>query len=254
MYPLHYQPLTTNVEFYKNWSFEVASIVSPVSIDLLTLDRAAYAQGEDVSVSLWLSSTGVPQDVLVETTIRDGSSGEVVDGLPLRNLHDLSGPASLAMVWSSAPVEAGDYAIDVVLRDTEGNTLDRAAQGFRLGTAAGEIASLTATPGMFKAGDTIAISMIFSNTGSVPITGTAYIHVQDADGAAVTAPLTHTVQNLGPGSAVTLNDAWNTAGATGESYRIVGYVLYESKSTAIERVTVSTTARVYLPIVLRGRQ
>ena len=103
-----------------------------------------------------------------------------------------------------------------------------------------------------QVGDTVNTSLVFSNTGSIAITGTAIIEVQTTDGASTIETFNHTVANLAPGSAVTLNDVWDTTGATGDEYRVIGYVLYESKSTAVEEVTIGTQMRVYLPVVLRN--
>jgi hypothetical protein len=254
MFPFYYQPLTQQAQFYKQFAFDIETTTSTVAIDLLALDKVAYDPGEGVSITLSLNSTESPQDVLVETTVRDRSSGEVVDGLALRNLHDLSGDASYALAWDSSGFETGNYYVEVALRDSEDNVLDRATKDFRLGIISGEITSLTATPSPFKVGDTVHTSLVFRNTGSVPLTGTAFIEVQTADGQTSVATFTHAVENLAPDSTVNLDDAWDTSGATEDAYQVTGYVLYESRSTAVESVNLSTRAnvRVYLPMVLRN--
>ena len=53
---------------------------------------------------------------------------------------------------------------------------------FRLGIYAGELVTFTATPTLFDVGDSIDLSLVFSNTGTVPLTGTADIRVLDAAG------------------------------------------------------------------------
>jgi hypothetical protein len=254
VYPFHYRPLTGHAQFYKHFEFDIAVLTSTASIDGLALDQAAYGLGEDVAITLWLSSTGAAQDVMVEATIRDGSSDDLVAGLPLRTLHDLAGTASYALTWESVGFPAGDYVVQVALRDSAGHLLDRAMEDFRLGIATGEVTAFSATPGLFQVGDAVDIAMTFYNTGTVPLTGTAIIQVQTADGVTVVHTFTHTVANLAPGNTTILNNAWNTTGATDEGYRIVGYVLYDSTATLPETVTVSTRMRVYLPLAIRNHQ
>lgn len=132
-------------------------------------------------------------------------------------------------------------------------SLDRATEGFELGIHAGEITSFTATPELFDIGDTVDISKVFSNTGTVPITGTAVIEVQDEAGEIV-ADFRHDFGDLGPDSSINSDDQWDTSGATGDSYHIIGYVLYDAKATEPSIVVVSTQVRrIYLPIVLKSR-
>jgi len=254
MYPFYYNPQTTGARFYKNYSFDIHYITSTVEVDALVTDKDVYPQGDDVSVDLWLNNSGDAQDVIVDAVVKRASSGEVVDGLPLHSLDDLTGLASFSYQWGSTGFEPGYYFIEAEVRDSDGNVLDRAMEEFRLGIYAGEITAFTATPELFDIGDTIDISLVFSNTGTVPITGTAMIRVQSSDGLTTTAEFTHTIANLSPAHAVTVDDAWDTAGAEEGFYRIVGYVLYDAKATSPRTVVVSTEARIYLPIIMKNFQ
>jgi len=251
MYPFRYRPLTTDVEFTKNYTFAIESITSTMAVDWLETDMDVYTQGLPVHVDLWLENTGTAQDVIVEATIRRGTSDELVEGLPLHILDDLAGEASLALEWDSSGFETGDYYVDIALRDLEGNLLDRDSQPFRLGIVQGQVTALTATPDLFKVGDTIDISMTLNNLGTVPLTGTAIVQVQTADGSAIVDTFTHDVAALQPASTVMLNDVWNTSGVTESDYRIVGYLLYDSTATPPETATIGTRTRVYLPLVIR---
>lgn len=251
MYPFYYSPLTTDVEFYKNYSFDIQTISSTVSIAHLTTDEAIYPQGEDVQIDLWLENTGDAQDVIVSAVVKAGGSGEVVDGLLLDDLSDLTGQATYALQWDSAGFEAGYYTIEAEIRDANGSVLDQATRRFRLGIVSGEVTALTATPGTFDLGDTISVTMVFSNTGTVPITGTAVIQVQDG-GSEVVETFSHAVANLALADAVSFEDGWDTSGAAGGTYRILGYVLYDAKATEPKIVNISTKVRIYLPLILRN--
>ena len=252
IYAFHYQPLTQRSEFYKDFDFDIEVLTSTVSIEYMELDRAVYDPGDSVSVTLWLSNTGPAEDVTIEATVRDGMGGGYVDGLTLRTLHSFSGTAVYALDWDSTGTGTRYYALEVVLRDDEGQLLDRKTEDFFLGASALEIVSLDATPGLFGVGDTIDTALVVSNTGSLPVTGTAIVHVKSEDGSTVVATYTHAVNDLAPGAGVTVQDDWDSSGASEETYLITGYVLYESKATPVESTTISTRVRVYLPLVLRG--
>jgi hypothetical protein len=250
IYPFYYNPQTTDVKFYQDYVFEVHAITTTVEVSLLTTDADAYAQGDEVSIELWLSNPGAPQDVIVDAVVRDGSTGEVVDGLPLRSLKDMTGVSSFSYGWDSGDFGSGQHIVEAEVRDDGGQLLDRAMMGFELGIHAGQVVTFTATPESFDVGDTISISLVFSNTGTLPITGTAVIEVQDKN-AQVVEEFRHDFGDLAPASAVRFDEGWDTSATEPATFSIVGTTLYGGKSSA-GVVIVSSLRRVYLPIVLRG--
>ena len=238
MYPFHYNPLTTDVRFYRNYSFEINYTVSPVAITTLTTDRNEYQQGDRVMVDIGLNSSGEPQDIVFSASVERYGSGEIASGLLLRTLTGFAGLASFSPQWDSGGVEPGYYFVEVTLKDTSGNVLDRKTEMFRLGISSGKIASFTATPECFEIGDEIEIEMAFKNNGTVNITGTAIIRVLNSTGYA-TEEFRHNVTSLAPSGSVSFSDMWDTSGAEeGSSCRVIGYVLYDSKSTDPAIVTV----------------
>jgi hypothetical protein len=251
IYPFYYNATTTSVRFYQDYSFDIRVISSTVAIESLTTDESAYPQGDEVLVDLWLNNSGDTQDVIVNAEVQT-LGGEVVDGLLLRSLKGLTGTASFSLRWDSAGFEPGYYTIEATIKDSAGEVLDRQTRCFRLGVYSGEVTALTATPDFFDVGDTISTSLTFSNTGTVPITGTARIEIQDGNGEAVEI-FTHDVTNLVPSDAVTFDDCWDTSGVEGGTYNVIGYVLYDSRSSNIKTVIVSSETYVYLPLVLRNR-
>jgi len=241
LFPFYYNRLTTDVRFYQKYTFEIAYTASPVEITHLNTDRDAYPPGDTVSIELWLNNPGETQDVIVDAVVRAEGSGELVDGLLLHTLKGLKGPASFALPWDSSGVAPGYYYVAVSLKDTSGNVLDQETELFRLGISSGEMVSLTATPEIFAGGDAIEIEMAFRNNGTVNISGTAIIKVLNSTGYA-TEVVRHNVTNVGPSESICFRDEWDTSGAEGGSYRILGYVLYES--TATEPVTISIHAKM----------
>jgi hypothetical protein len=250
IYPFHYHPLRTAVEFYGDFTFDVDLFTSTGSAEALTTTATAYAQGDTVQATLWVSHTGPAQDVVASAVVRD-IQGDFVAGLPLHQLHDLEGWGSLDLAWDSSGVAPGRYALEVELRDLQGHLLDRTATGFQLGITSAQVTDLIATPDFFRPGDTVDITMTLTNTGSLSLTGEAVIQIQVIGGLTTTATFTHTVSDLLPGAGIDLNDVWNTTGVTADDYRIIGYVKYDSRSTNTAAAYVTARRRIYLPLVLR---
>jgi parallel beta-helix repeat protein len=230
MYPFYYNPLTTDVRFYKNYSFDINYTVSPVAITTLTTDRNEYQQGDTVMVDIELNNSGDAQNAIVSASVKRYGSGDTVDGLLLRTLKDFEGIASFSSRWDSSGFDPGYYYMEVALKDTNGNVLDRQTEMFRLGISSGEITNFTATPEYFGIGDEIEINMTFNNTGTVNITGRAVIKIGNSTGGIV-KEFRHNVTDLTLSESISFIDTWNTSGAEEGSYNIIGYVLYDSKAT-----------------------
>ncbi|MGC9445077.1 MAG: right-handed parallel beta-helix repeat-containing protein [Candidatus Methanospirareceae archaeon] len=244
MFPFYYNPLTTDVHFYQNYSFDIAYATSPIEITHLSTDKDAYPQADKVSIDLWLSNPGEPEDVVLSAVVRAESSDSVLDGLLLRRLENVTGVASFSAVWDTTGFEPGDYLVEAELHANNGTLLDRETRWFVLGLSSGEITHFTATPENFEIGDDITIDLTFENTGTVDLTGTAVILVRNATGAEVMA-FRHNVTDLIPLESVSFSDTWNTAAAAEGAYEIIGYVLYESTATDPVSASVRTTPGVF---------
>ena len=239
MYPFYYNPLTTDVRFCKNYSFDIDYTVSSVEITSVATDQAVYQQGDRVAIDIGLVNSGEPQDVTVSATVNRYVSDELVDGLPLSKLNGLSGEASLSLQWDSSGFAPGSCYVEVILRDIRGNILDKQTEGFILGITSGEITNLTAKPKHFDIGDNINISLTFNNTGTVDISGTTVVRVQDEAGETV-QEFRHDVTDLAPASSTSFDDTWDTSEAAEGRYDIIGFVLYDGGATAPAAVAVST--------------
>jgi len=253
VYPFYYNALTTDVRFYQRYAFHIDYTTTDVEITTLSTDRDVYRQGDVVRVAIGLENTGAPQDAIVRAVIKRYGSDEIVDGLLLHMLDDLEGAATFEPRWQSAFHPWGDYYVEATLEDSEGNTLRRAMARFTLGITSGRIERFSATPSRFDIGDAISISLVFSNTGTVPITGTAYVKVKDAGGALV-QEYHHDILNLPPKQAAQVTETWNTAGIAEGGYRLLGYVTYEGEATAAWSAVVDTAAGellMHLPVIIK---
>jgi hypothetical protein len=249
MYPFYYNASTTDVSFYKNYTFDIRTVTSTVAIGALTTDKHAYAQGEVVTVGLWITSTSAAQDVVVSVAVESESSGEVVDGLLLRTLPDVASLSSFSNQWNSTGFALGYYAIQAELRDTNGDVLARGEKSFRVGIVSGEITTLTVTPTLFDIGTQVAVSSTFINTGTVPLTGTAVMQIQTEAGEIVQT-FNHNYGNLSPDHALNFTDVWDATGITGGNYRVIAYVRYESTATEPAIATIKAKWPLYLPLII----
>jgi parallel beta-helix repeat protein len=240
IYPFYYNPNTTDVMFYREYSFDIDSIATTTEITSLATNEDVYPQGgELVTINLTLSNSGASQDVIINASIKQYGSDELVDLLAPVTLTDFSGETSRSLLWNSAGFAPGYHYVEVTLHNVAGNLLDKGTEMFRLGISSGEISALSATPSYFEIGDSINISMDVENTGTVTITGFAVTKIINAAGAVV-EELRYNITDLTPSGSITMSDAWNTAGAEEGSYTIFGYMLYDGKVTIPKSVIVST--------------
>ena len=136
LYPFYYDPETTNVRFYRNYSFDIAYVISNLEIAALYTDKDAYAPGEQVTIDITLNNPGEEQDVIVSTLIRQYGSDVTVAGLPLMPVQELAGNASLTVEWDSSSAEEGYYYAEVTLSDING-VLDKETTGILIQTSGG---------------------------------------------------------------------------------------------------------------------
>ena len=253
IYPFYYNALTTDVRFYDDYQFHIDYTVSSVTITHLAVDKTVYAQGETAAVEIELHNAGALQDVVVDTALRAYGSDEWLDGLLLRTLTNLSGRASFSAQWDSRGFAPGEYYVHAVLRGASGELLDVATTPFRLGIVAGEVVGLTATPQHFAPGDDIAITLEVRNAGTVPLSGTAVIQINDASSTAL--ELFHDpFVGLSPGSTRSFEHVWDTAGQRFGAYTLLAYVLYDGTCSAPQVTVVSSEPehQLFLPIARRS--
>ena len=237
--------------FYQDYGFDLLVTQTAASIESLSTDKAVYDPGEKAAIGLLLENTGAATDVVVRTTILRGAAGEAAGGLPLTMLAAMTGTASLNMEWDTTGYGFGDYTLLVELLDAEGNLLDEATRHLGLGVVSGAVGNLAVSTTVFDPGENIDISMVFTNTGTVPLTGTAIILVDTDSGITPTATFTQPFGNLASGATLQVNETWNTSGVAGGAYRVTGYASYYSQTSDPVAATVNTRTRVFLPMLSR---
>ena len=120
-----------------------------------------------------------------------------------------------------------------------------------LGIAAAEIVGLAALPHLFDPGDPPNLSMQARNTGTVPLTGTAILRIEDGDGGPIQT-FQQEFGGLAPEGIKAVDVVWDTAGNEANPYRLIGYALYEGTSTGPAILNLHTATRIYLPFILKG--
>ncbi|RMF56048.1 hypothetical protein D6745_00480 [Candidatus Woesearchaeota archaeon] len=236
IYPFYYNALTTDVKFYRDYTFHVDYIVSQAEIIDVSTDKDEYNPGDIVNVTVIVNNTET-QNIVVNAVIKQYPTGRVVDGIPLNTLTGLDRTASLSLQWDTAGFEQDYYTVEVSLIDTSGNILDKTSAAFRVGVSSAEV-SMTAVPEIFNPGDSIRINLTVNNTGTMNITGVARIKIYNSTGN-LSGEFNHNISNLSDSTSFV--DLWNTTADENISfYNIIGYVLYDGKSTNITNKLVQT--------------
>jgi hypothetical protein len=231
IYPLFYNPQTSEVKFHQNYNFYVNYTTSNVEIMRLSTDKYDYDTGEPVKIDLELNSMqNIGRDVVINSIVTNENTGEVVSGINLRTLKDLKGKASYSTMWNNTDLDPGNYNIIIELRDTLGVLLDRKIENVRLGVFSGEITSFNVTPESYQFGDDIKINMTFKNTGNAVLSGTAIIKIFGSEGDLVDE-FEHQITELTLSQPVDFIDEWGTSKAEDSVYKIVGYVMYDGDSS-----------------------
>jgi len=252
IYPFTYNPATTDARFYWDWLFDIDVFTTTVDILSLGTSQRVFGLTEPVTATVALHNDDkTPLSVVVYPVITS-LEGEAVTALPLRTLHNVAGTATLDLVITET-LAAGDYYLELTLADMDGYVFDAEVVDFTVGVIAGEVTSLTAAPAPFEPGDNVDIAMTFQNTGDVAVDGVAFIRVQTGDGVLQTAEFTHTLTTLAPGATRTFENVWDSTGAISDTYRVVGFVQYDLRTSTPEVVWLHarTEAYIYLPLVLR---
>lgn len=227
-----------------NVSNSVAQQVTTVSIVDLSTDKIVYDPGENVTVNILLRNSGEARSLIMSSLIKSYWTNVVVDGMPLKILHNVVEEVSLSMIWNSRGFPIGDYYVEVMLNDTYGRLLDRRTCGFRLGEARIDVTKFSVEPRHFELGDHIQISLEALNNGSISLSGSCIFSIQK-EGYPVWGSY-HNFSSLAPGALLKFTSIWDASSAEkGALYYVIGYVLYESQATSPLMVTISTN---YSPI------
>ena len=92
------------------------------------------------------------------------------------------------------------------------------------------------------------MSLSFENAGSVELSGTCLLRVQNDTGETI-KEFTHEFADLPPSDSIDFADTWDTSGGEEGSYRIIGIVFYGGQATSPIMVAVGTN---YFPTAAFG--
>jgi len=239
VYPFYYDPSTKEYVFYRNYEFEITCVFSDVSIIGLSSDESIYDPGDNITINVLLCNSGETNDIVASALIKSYGTDAIVEGLPLVMLRDLIGEASFSLSWDSTDFPAGDYWAEVTINDTIGNWLDRRILSFRVGRILVNVTGFSVEPTHFEVGQTIGIELEARNVGSCSASGKCIFLILKAGDEV--ERIHHNFTYLAPGESLRFSSTWNTSSAEeGAVYHVMGYVSYESQSTAPWITVVST--------------
>jgi len=248
IYPFYYNSDNGDALFYQKHFFTVETITTDVEITELSMETHTWQQGDMVWGNLVVENTGVMTDVVVQASIRD-MTGDLVDGLPLMSLNDLTGVGVLDLYWDSDRNPWGHYNLMVELRDLQGNVLDTALDDFQLGFVEGGVSKLEASQLVYDGGESIQLSMTFVNSGTVRLDGVAVIEVLGTDALTTTYRITGTIDSLAPGASVEIS-GWLDTSMLDAQYEVVAHAYYFSQVSEAKQLVLTRRTRVYLPLVI----
>ena len=124
LFPLFYQPESKTIEFFQQHQLEIDVVKSGASFLSVTSDREYYQTGSPVMLDIRLKNDQEKQDLFLSVLIRDTRDGEIVDGLPVMQLADLTGEASCSMIWQQSEAKAGDYQMEIILAEGDSTIVD----------------------------------------------------------------------------------------------------------------------------------
>ena len=216
-------------QFYSNFTFSIDYTVSDVAINRIVPNRDVYESGETADILVYFANNGSePIDLTFEAEII-GDQGTVATVNPV-TLEQAQSMCSYSFLWGTGTTTSGHYAVEVTLKDGQGELLDRDSRDIEISGLAGEMTDLQVAPTNFVVGDDVALEATFANSGAWPLSGTLVIRVFDANGELL-ALFTHEFSDLAASGTVAFNTVWSNASVVARSCRIAAYALYDGKSS-----------------------
>lgn len=251
IYPFNYDPASLYSEYYNHFEFNVQTITSTISILAAKTDQEVYALGNAVKLDVVANnSAATGMDVTISASIFKVGAPSVEYAFELAALKDLKGKGKASLSWDSTPASTGYYTLVVELKDASNQIVDRTTTAFTLGAMNAATTSFSASPTFFKPGNSVAMQLKITSTGSLPLDGTAVVEIRDSSGNLV-QEFTQAIASLQPGQFITFSPNWNSTGATGERYTVLGYARFDSSQSVVRSVILSTKTYQFIPTVQR---
>jgi len=239
VYPFQYEPETQTAWFCNRYRFEVRSVLSAVVLRAIFFERSEYEPGDTVRILVELTNSGPPATIQLVGSVQSRTVPPSVSTLPKIRVAGLGTDSTVALIWPTAGLAAGDYDIEVTARDENGTLLGRRQDLLSLGTAAVTIEGFTAVPQYFKLGDEIAFTLTYRNGGSKPLSGECALRIVDGTFTALDTAIPFT--GLQPGAAEIGRFFWHTGPARkGAVYTATALVRGVGVAPAVRQLLLST--------------
>ena len=233
-----YNPKTTELVFHKEYEFGVSYARSAVRIVAVVPGQGAYEPGDEMELTVLIENRGDARDAVL--TVHAGRhAGPKASVEVASQVVQLGTSDSVVLKWQKSGAATGVYDVEVVVRDTDGNELDRNGTILRIGTPRGEVAAFRVEPEVFRVGDNIKLTLEFKNTGSCVLEGEAVFRVSKQ--GELVEELRAEMTRTKPGESRTFRKSWSTAGAEKSVvYTVVGFVEFEGMACDPARAMFST--------------
>ncbi|GAB6102831.1 hypothetical protein JCM16138_20540 [Thermococcus atlanticus] len=216
IFPVEYNNLTKKAVVYGRHKFSISYVKTSVEISRARLDKSGYHIGERVRVAGIVTSEGEKADVVLTAVLRNGANGKAVRGLKPILLNDLTGVGRFSFEFSTENLRAGNYYVELLANDMDGNLLDRKLLHFQLGIR--HVENVLTVPETPTPGKEFTAVLRVINTGDLPVKGEVHL---TSGGKEIIKNVT-----LNPKEDVTIEGTFH-AGKSGAEVK--GYVLYDGK-------------------------
>ncbi|WP_232460759.1 NosD domain-containing protein [Thermococcus barossii] len=214
VFPLEYNNLTKRAVLYGRHRFTIEYIETGVEIAGARLERDVYKPGERVRVAGVITNSEGSTDVILSAVLRKGTYGATVSEAKLLSLGNLTGTGYFSFEFQTKGLTGGQYGIEILARDVNGNVLDRKLLHFLLGVK--RVENILTIPQEPSPGAAFTAVLRVINTGDLPVTGEVHL----------SSGTKEVIMNvtLEPGEETTFEETFR-AGKSGAE--VTGYVLYD---------------------------
>ncbi len=237
IYPCSYSPEAQEMYLYSEFTFEVPVIKNHCFINRIAVESDPIEHGAPVSIDVDIVNSERPIDVELSLALcKYPSEGRPVDPQS-RHLLAIGDFYSFTGQLETGGTGPGYYIVTAIIRDRDGNLLHRQSELVRLGQTDGRIDRLTVGEDLVVNGEPVNYAMHFTNTGTVPLSGSVIFVVKDKNGHRVYRSIRE-MDFLQPGDSAGFDGVWDTSDTGPGMYQMVCYAKYDSKTCTAERAEI----------------
>ncbi|MBU0966691.1 MAG: hypothetical protein KKA54_09960 [Proteobacteria bacterium] len=137
VYPFSINTDTGEIHYYTNYQFSFFYKQSFVEVTNFHLKKITVGPGEAVDGFIEIkNSSDSTLQVRLRVAARSYGGQVYTDGLPLRTVELKPGSTAVVLQWLTGDTPDGEYTLDAVIEDLDGNKLDTASATFSIDAAA----------------------------------------------------------------------------------------------------------------------